>query len=154
MQTDRLYSNWGVTLWSSASNPCCSWPQLCRNVLPIATEWLGFLKHLRIVFCVTLSILITLSHYLYLRKSGILPILWHLYHRCDCLPLGNRSLKQMFHILGLINILLVVLPLLYVILGSFTLCQPTVVHQNWKLKKKVAFNVKNLSRTKNVITIK
>lgn len=53
MQTDTLYFIWGITLWSSVPNPCCSWSRLCRNVLLIATKWLGFLKHLRIVFCVT-----------------------------------------------------------------------------------------------------
>lgn len=61
MQTDTQYSNWGISLWSVASNPCCSWSRLCRNVLFIASKWLEVFcffftvrgKHLRIVFFVT-----------------------------------------------------------------------------------------------------
>lgn len=57
MQTDTLYSNWGISLWSIASNPCCSWSRLRRNVFLIASKWLElgffFWKHLLIVFCVT-----------------------------------------------------------------------------------------------------
>lgn len=48
-----LYSNWGIKFCSPAPNPCCSWSRLCRNVLLRAAKWLGFLKHLRNIFCVT-----------------------------------------------------------------------------------------------------
>lgn len=58
MQTAALYSNWGISLWSIASNPSCSWSPLRRIVLLIASKWLEAfsffsLKHLRIVFGVT-----------------------------------------------------------------------------------------------------
>jgi len=66
MQTDTLYSNWGITLWSSAPNPCFSWSRLRRNVILIATKWLGIFLFFYIskLYSVSrtdkLSILITL----------------------------------------------------------------------------------------------
>lgn len=111
MQTDTLYSNWSITPWSSAPNPCCSWSRLCRNVLLIASKWLGFFfffeKHLRIVFCVTdrqtLHFNYTLTHsfsplvnfWYAIATLTLLPLLWLCVHFILCLSIHFFSAKSL-----------------------------------------------------------